>query len=616
MIMNVLAIAILGGVAYAWGARGGFSSLLNCVCVVLAGAIAFGLWEHVATWLISSAGSRGMSSLLADIAWGAGLAIPFALALGVLRGLTDTLIRKNLKFSPAGDWIVGSLFGVIAGTIISGISVLALSGMRIGSDAWGYEAISSDAAGNVQRGSALWVPTDRITAGLYSRLSRGTFSSSDPLSQWNPDPAVFAASTRASFGGGTARNSLDRKDFDIVGRYVIDPAKFRAPVAVKPAPGVAAPPAPKGDPTDLKADSLDPTSQNIKLFDGDSPSKEARLHGVIVKFRAGSKERTSGQVIVGNGQIYLLAQDSAGETHFIFPNAIVSKAEAGKIAIARFRYDAKDTFLASLGGDSESNWAFEFLVPPDQTPIGIVVKGTRVRFDTADDKLKPVEFESRAKRDALIAAGQLTSGKSGGTIDESKAVTITLGTGDAAQAGVAPTNQIGLVLQDGTLGSGMTVTNGRIISGKTLLTPKDTQNQGVDQNLRVDRFAPPDQVGLLMIETGADRGEAGLTGAAAREAQNDTSTPATPFVIDSNGVRYDAVGYVYQDPQKVEIRYIIGEPIQTVAGDLPGVSRSSPDKRLKLVFAPSMGAEIVGWGVGNKLIAKFLPPIKMTTEQH
>jgi len=614
MIMNILAIAILGGVAYAWGARGGFSSLLNCICVVLAGAIAFGLWEHVATWLIGAAGSRGMSSLLADVAWGAGLAIPFGISLGVLRAITDSLIRKNLKFSPAGDWIVGSLFGVISGTIISGISVLALSGMRIGNDAWGYTAISSDAAGNVQRGPALWVPTDRITAGLYARLSHGTFSTSEPLAQWNPDPAVFAASTRASYSG-TARNSLDLKDFDIVGRYVLDPAKLQVPAAPKTAPGVAAPPAPKGDPNDLKADGMDPTAQNIKLFDGEAPGKDAKLHGVIVKFRAGSKERTSGQVIIGNGQLYLLTQDANGDTHFVFPNAVVSKAEAGKVAIARFRYDAKDTFLASLGGDSESNWAFEFLVPADQTPLGIVVKGTRVRFDESVDKFKPVEFDSRAKRDALIAAGQLTSGKSGGTLDESKAVTITFGAGDNSQVGVLPTNQIGMVLQDGTLGSGMTVTNGRIISGKTVLTPKDTQNRGVDQNLRVDRFAPPDQVGLLMIETGADRGEAGLTGAAAREAQNDTSVPAAPFVIDSNGVRYDAVGYVYQDPQKVEIRYIIGEPIQSVATDLPGVSRSSPDKRLKLVFAPSMGAEIVGWGVGNKLVAKFAPPIQMTTEQ-
>ena len=600
MIMNVLAIAILGGVAYAWGARGGFSSLLNCVCVVFAGAIAFGLWEPVATWMIGAAGTRGMSSLLADIAWGAGLAIPFFLALLILRAITDSLIRKNLKFSPASDWIVGSIFGVVSGVIVSGISVLALSGMRIGSDAWGYEAITSDAAGNVQRGSALWVPTDRLTSNLYARLSRGSFSSPEPLATWNPDPAVFEATTRASYNGGTARTSLERKDFDVIGRYVLDPAKMKLPEPTPKAPAENT-----GDPSDLRADRFDRTPQGIKLFSGEAPNKDAKLHGVILKFRAGAKERTSGQVIIGNGQIFLLKNNPV----------LIGQPGVGKTAIARFRYDARNTFLASLGGDSESNWAFEFMVPADQTPIAIFVKGTRVRFDPNDEKLKPVEFENRQKRDSLIAAGQLISGKSQKPLDESKAVTVTLGGNDPNSTGVNPTNQIGLVLQDGTLGSSITVTNGRIVSGTTLLSPKDTQNRGVDQNLRVDRFAPPDQVALLMVDVGYERGEAGLTGAAAREAAIDSSVPATPFVIDSNGVRYDAVGFVYQDPQEVRIRYIIGEPIQSVSGDLPGVSRSRPDQKLKLIFAPSKGTEIIGWGVGNKLVARFAPPVKMDIEQ-
>ncbi|MBS0189195.1 MAG: CvpA family protein [Planctomycetes bacterium] len=615
MIMNILAIAIVGGVAYTWGSRGGFSSLLNCMCVVLAGAIAFGLWEHVATWLVESAGSRGMSSLGADIAWGAGLAIPFAIALAILRGITDGLIRKNLKFSPASDWIVGSIFGVVSGVIISGVSVLALSGMRLGSDAWGYQAIVSDSAGNVQRGSALWVPTDRITAALYARMSRGTFSTSEPLAEWNADPAVFQATVRASFTEGTGRTTVNRKDFEILGRYVLDPAKMQLPAPVKDpkSPGGVIAPSPTAN--DIRADSFDPTPQNIKLFEGETPGKDARLYGVLVKFRAGAKERTSGQVTIGNGQVFLQTQDSAGEPHMIFPIAVISKAEAGKLAVARFRYDAKDTFLSSLGGDSESSWAFEFVVPADQTPIAIVVKGTRVRFDPSDEKLKPVEFESRAKRDALIAAGQLTSGKAGGTIDDSKAVVVTTGTGDSSQAPAQVTNQFGFVLQDGTLGSGITVTNGKVVAGKTLLTPKDTQNRGVDQNLRVDRFSVPDQITLIIVDVGYERGEGGLTGAAAREAQNDTSVPATPFVIDSNGIRYDAVGYIYQDPQKVEIRYIIGEPIQTVDKDLPSVSRSRPDQKLRLVFAPSTGTEIVGWGVGNKLVAKFQPPFKMDVPQ-
>ncbi|MBS0192131.1 MAG: hypothetical protein U0573_13995 [Phycisphaerales bacterium] len=609
MIMNILAIAILGGVAYAWGAKGGFSSLLNCICVVLAGAIAFALWEPTANLLIENAGKTGFSSLLADIAWGAGLALPFALGLGMLRAATDGLIRKNLKFSPAGDWIVGSIFGVISGVIVSGICVLTLSGMRIGTDAWGYTALESDNSGNIQRGSNLFVPTDRITAALYSRLSTGSFSSSDPLAQWNPDPAVFLASARHSYAEGTGRTAVDSKDFSLLGRYVLDPAKLKAPAPAKPGTAPATP----GDPNDLKADASDPTPQGVKYFDGSSPAANAKLYGFILRFKPGAKERTSGQVVNGNGQIYVIAENAAGERQFFFPNAVVIKAEAGKVGIARFRYDAKDTYLASLGGDSESNWAFEFLIPADFEPIAIVTKGARIRLDPASEALKPVEFDSRAKRDALILAGQLTSGKGGGTIDDSKAIQVTITENTPGAASYS--NMIGPVLQDGTLGSSITVTNGRIVSGRATLSAKDLQNRGVDQNLRVDRYAVPDSVGIFQVDVSVEQGEAGMTGSAARTAMNNASVPATPFIVDTNGIRYDAVGYFYQDPQKAEIRFSIGEPIQDVGKEVPAVSVSQPGRKLKLIFAPSVGTHIAGWGIGNTLVAKYVPPIDATTQQ-
>lgn len=616
MIMSILAIGIMAGIAYSWGSRGGFSSLLNCFCVLLAGAIGYGLWEHVANWLIETAGPRGMSSYLADIAWGAGLAIPFGISLAVLRGVVDGLIRKNLKFSPAGDWVVGCAFGAVSGLIISGVSVQTISGMRLGTEAFGYAAIESDNSGNIKPGSALIVPTDRITAWIYSGLSRGTFASATPMSQWNPDPAVLAASTRASFSEGKGRNSIKSSDFDVVGRYVIDPAKMTAvPPPPKPANLPQGAPAPQPtDYTDLRADLFDAGPQTAKMYDGAAVDKTAKLHGIIIKFRAGAKERTSGQFIISNSQLYVIAEDDAGRREIFFPSAAICKAEAGKVGIARFRYDSKDTHLASLGGDSESSWAFEFFLPPQFDPKAVVVKGTRVRIDdTETAKFKPVEFENRQKRDALIAAGQLTSGKAGGQIDESRAMRLTA-EGNSQPAGVNLNNQIGVTLQDGTLGSGMTVTNNRIVSGELTIDPKDTQARGLDQALRVDKFAHPEQVGLIRIDVGSGQGENSLLGAAVREAESDAAVPPTPFVVDSNGVKYDAVGYIYQDSTKFNIKYAIGEPIRST-NDIPRLSRSKPDQRMQLVFAPTVGVEIVGWGVGNKLVAKYVPGVVVNAQR-
>jgi hypothetical protein len=614
MIMSILAIGIMAGIAYSWGSRGGFSSMLNCVCVVLAGGIGFGLWEHVATYLIQAAGPRGMSSYLADVAWGAGLALPFGISLAILRGIVDGLVRKNLKFSPAGDWIVGCTFGAISGLIISGVSVQTISGMRVGSEALGYAAIVSDNSGNVQPGSGLIVPTDRITNWIYSGLSRGSFASSTPMASWNPDPAAQLASTRFSFGDGKGRNSIKNADFEVVGRYVLDPAKMTpAPPLPKPAnlpEGAPTPPTP--DLNDLRADLLDSGPQSVKMFDGDSPSKETNLHGILVKFRAGAKERTSGQFIISNGQIYVIASDDAGRTEIFFPSAAICKAEAGKVAIARFRYDAKDTHLASLGGDSESNWAFEFFIPPQFEPKAVVVKGTRVRLDSEDEKFKPVAFENRVKRDALIAAGQLTSGKAGGQLDETRAIRLTA-SGSDPLPGVSVTNALGVTLQDGTLGSGVTVVNGRITAGDFTIDPKDTQGRGLDQSLRVDKFAHPEQVGLMRIDVGSAQGENSLLGGAVRDAEADKAPP-TPFVLDSNGVKYDAVGYIYQDSSKFSIKYAIGEPIRST-NDIPRLSRSRPDQRMQLVFAPTVGVEIVGWGVGNKLVAKYIPGVTINAQR-
>lgn len=613
MIMSILAIGIVAGIAYSWGSRGGFSSILNCFCVVLAGAIAFGAWEHVATYFIQAAGPRGISSYLGDVAWGAGLALPFGISLAVLRGIVDGTVRKNLKFGPTGDWVVGCAFGVISGIIVSGVTVQTISGMRVGNEALGYSAIVSDNGGNVQPGSGLILPTDRITNWIYSGLSRGTFASSTPMATWNPDPAAQLASTRFSFGEGKGRNSLKTADFEVLGRYVLDPAKMTPAVAPpKPANQGDASPPPAGDLNDLRSDLLDPGPQNVKMFDGETASKETRLHGVLVKFRAGAKERTSGQFIISNGQVYVIAEDDSGRPELFFPSAAICKAEAGKVAIARFRFDAKDTHLASLGGDSETNWAFEFFIPPQFEPRAIVIKGTRVRLDEDDAKFKPVVFENRMKRDALIAAGQLTSGQAGGQIDESRAIRLTA-SGTDPIPGVTVNNSIGVMLQDGTLGSGVTVVNGRITAGEFTINPKDAQGRGLDQALRVDKFAHPEQVGLMRIDVGSAQGENSLLGGAVRDAEAGT-IPATPFVLDANGVKYDAVGYIYQDSSKFSIKYAIGEPIRST-NDIPRLSRSRPDQRMQLIFAPTVGVEIVGWGVGDKLVARYIPGVAIGSQR-
>ncbi|MFI4897899.1 MAG: hypothetical protein ACIARR_08740, partial [Phycisphaerales bacterium JB059] len=63
----------------------------------------------------------------------------------------------------------------------------------------------------------------------------------------------------------------------------------------------------------------------------------------------------------------------------IFPIAAVSRADSrdGE-AFGRWRFDAEEVYIASVGGASTVTMAFEFLVPTGYEPIGLTVKNARV----------------------------------------------------------------------------------------------------------------------------------------------------------------------------------------------------------------------------------------------
>ena len=44
MSLSILCIVIVGGMGWLWLSRGFYSALLNMLCVLIAGAVAFGLW--------------------------------------------------------------------------------------------------------------------------------------------------------------------------------------------------------------------------------------------------------------------------------------------------------------------------------------------------------------------------------------------------------------------------------------------------------------------------------------------------------------------------------------------------------------------------------------------
>ena len=96
MIMSLLAIALVAAIGYVWVMAGFFSAAIHMLCVLVAGAIAFALWEPIAYLILDNvAGNKGFLSFLPGMAWGVALVVPFCVSLALLRVATNKAISAT-----------------------------------------------------------------------------------------------------------------------------------------------------------------------------------------------------------------------------------------------------------------------------------------------------------------------------------------------------------------------------------------------------------------------------------------------------------------------------------------------------------------------------------------
>src|ERR1043165_2747152 len=139
MVFSLVAIAVVGVVGYIWCTRGFYSSFLNMVCVIIAGAIAFAFWEQVALKLMEMSPQQGLMSFLGSNAWGLSLALVFAASLAILRAIVDATLRANATCSTVADYVGGGVCGAISGILSSGILVISIGYMRLDTEFMGYQ---------------------------------------------------------------------------------------------------------------------------------------------------------------------------------------------------------------------------------------------------------------------------------------------------------------------------------------------------------------------------------------------------------------------------------------------------------------------------------------------
>lgn len=594
MQFAAVSIIIVGILAYIWASRGFFSALLHLACTVAAGAIAFALWEPLAHLILSKAPVKASSVWMVDVAWGAALAVPFLVSLALLRLGMDKFIIANAKCSDTVDFVGGLACGAGAGIITAGIVVMSLGMLRFKPDMLGYASVgytdNAQARGAVQRERPMLRPyADEITGRLYAHLSNAAFRpiGDDPLAKWYPNVSDVPSTLRMTFDG-KSRNTTRPSDVVLTAAYTVGDRVNGENVAALIRPQSA---------IDQKGNAIN----------------KGYLGGFVVSFLSGAKEKTA-QVVVGAGQVRLLCEKEEGGTDELHPVAVISQADPSRPELGRWRYDAAETFIASIGGANEARMAFEFAIPAGWTPLALYVKNARILLGNLQiQELPSVEARDQeiARRfDGVPVAHDQSAGGDLGTdfkFPKRAGTQPSRPRGEVSpdEIGIRQTNTLGFAMRKGAERGLSLVEDERagfaIIDGNETFSKAEIQAQvgTIDQKIRVAKFAVTQDVVMVQIDV-SNRTPLSLIGEAGLSA--DPNSPA--YLTDTDGQRYECVGFVYKDDLYYQVRYTPSVPVGPIK-NLPELTVSKPTASLVLLFRVNFGVNLNRFMVGSTVIGQW-----------
>lgn len=602
MIFNILIVGLVLGLAYAWMVRGFFSAFIHLLCVLVAGALAFAVWEPASYFLIGLSPDRGFLSFLQSAAWGVGLILPFCVFLLLARVVTDKIVGANLKNATAVDYAGGAVCGLGVGVLTAGVFVIGIQGLRLPTN-MGYRPVwytedRAGGAGSLTITDKLWIPADRITAGIYRGLSSGSMSAEQSLDKWYPDLVTTGFAARLSPGDGSGRNAIRPSDFRVIKTYTVgSPDQTAAATELFAIQGSTAP-------------------QRYVDIRGRAPGSDGTpakgyLMGTVIEFEPGAKEtgKRGGQVIVSNGQVHLVARnESTGESITIFPLAAISENAEADGRLGRWKFDANDVFISSVGGQSKATFGFEFFIPEGFSPIGLTVRQARLPIANNDRFPEPTVYDSPADRDRRVASGSIFKADDAARRqrDASNAATLTGDTDAASTSGIRVSSSMGEVASSQTARSRLTLDDDNLIAdgqAKFAVTEIGRGNTPSGRTMRVESFALGRNQTMVQIDVSPGM-PASFTSDAARLAPTDQ-----PLVlIDSNGNEYEAIGFVYKDREIFEVRYTLGNTLAGIEAT-PPVSTARDDQKLVILFVVTTGVSIEQFAAGDIVIANIRPPL-------
>ena len=597
MFFNIVVIGLVLGLTYAWMVRGFFNSFVHLLCTLVAGALAFAIWEPLAYLLVGVSPERGFLSFIGSSAWGVALVIPFAGIMLILRVITDKVVKSNIKNAGPVDYVGGGACGVVTGVICAGITTIGIQSMRVPSDFLGYQPLwytedTGTGGGSLVLSDSLWLPADKITGWIYSGLSVGSMSARNPLDKWYPNVHAAGIAARISAGNGAGRNTISPDDFRVLSAYT-----------------VGSPDNP-GQTSELLTPRGSTVPQRYVDVNGE-PVAKGYLLGYVLEFEPGAKEqggksKSGSQVIVSNGQVGLLTENAEGQTTTVYPIAVISEGEGGDAPgkLGRWRFDSRDVFISSVGGQSKVKMGFEFVVPEGETPIALIVRQTRALL--GDGAPKPTALSDAADRDLRIRSGSIfEAGQAPARErDDSLAARIDGSTSTGRTPAFTISNSIGSTFASQTARSRVDLNDtNQILSGEAKFLPEELAQRGIGKELRVDTFAVGTGQTLVQINVSNEQPISFLS-----EAARSAPTDQPIVLIDSRGNEYEAIGFTYTDRELIQVRFTPGSTLSGMS-DVPSISSARDDQKLTILIIVTEGVQIEKLAIGDTVLATFSPPM-------
>ncbi|MBI1367824.1 MAG: hypothetical protein GC162_04135 [Planctomycetes bacterium] len=553
-MLNLAIILILGFMIYWYGSQGVFSALLHLFITILAGVIAFALWEPlVYGWLLNR---------MPDSAWGVGLLLPFGCALIALRVPFDQFITGNQDFHNMVQRGVGGFLGFLAGVLTCGMLVIGLQMTGI-SSLLGYSGWDLNEAGQPERTQKLLIPVDSVASGFFTFLSRGAFA---PIT-------------------GHARLGTYHPNIAIEASLFTQPAFEPSRKALRP------------DNVSLMSDKgyfalAGELPKSLAARIQQTPDVQTVIIGTDVQLqvqgRAGAADGDA-TFRVARRQIMLAYDDPyapAGTTRTVFPVAYIQNGELKALALqGEYAYSAPSV--------ADTKIHFVFQIPAKATPLYLNMKETRLMLPE-----KPAA-------DVAAADGLIYYVNTVPVATNPNTNTNPTAGGSEEEPLLVVSDVLPFTINRNVLNSNNVTTDGdSVVAGRARIR-KEKGRPG--EGLAVNKIHHAESAKIVRANLGQQGDAKSLLGQIMQVA---TAKTQAPTIVDSDGKVYFAIGYAIVQPGGLILSINPNETLRALS-QIEELGSASAEDKIVLYFQAPIGVSIARFDLGGAKSTRVDPPLKV-----